>query len=103
MKQVWANRSTCSRTAATTRGWAWPTPVTAMPDPRSIRVLPSTSVSSAPEPLSIQAGSTVETPAATAAVRRAVSSRDRGPGSSVTSRRLPVLTSPLITSLMASE
>ncbi len=94
------NRATCSRTASTTRGWAWPTPVTAMPEPRSIRALPSTSVSSAPSAPATQAGSTDETPAATAAWRRAVSARERGPGSSVTRRlgRAGVL----ITSVMAA-
>ena len=49
MKQVWVNRPTWDRTASTTRGAAWPTLTTAMPDPRSMRELPSTSTRTAPD------------------------------------------------------
>ena len=35
MKHVWVKRATCSLTASTTAGTAWPMPVTAMPEPRS--------------------------------------------------------------------
>ena len=52
MKQVWVNFSTCSRTAATTFGEAWPIEVTAMPEAKSIHSRPSTSVSVAPAPWS---------------------------------------------------
>src|ERR687889_2739210 len=68
MKQVWVNRSTCSRTAATTRGAALPTLVTAMPDARSIHVRPSTSRSTPPPALSTYDVTTELTPLATAAV-----------------------------------
>ena len=43
MKQVWVKSATCARTASTTRGAALPIVVTAMPEPRSISRLPSTS------------------------------------------------------------
>ena len=49
MKQVWENRATWSRTASTTAGAAWPTLTTAMPAPRSISELPSTSTRMAPD------------------------------------------------------
>src|SRR3954468_4784541 len=87
MKQVWVKASTCSRTAATTRGEELPTLTTAMPAPRSIKEFPSTSTSTPPPARSMNTGSVVLTPADTAAARRAASSRERGPGISVTSRR----------------
>ena len=43
MKQVWVKSATCSCTRSTTRGAALPTVVTAMPEPKSISWLPSTS------------------------------------------------------------
>ncbi len=49
MKQVWVNAATCACTAATTSGAAWPTPVTAIPEPRSMKRLPSKSSTIAPE------------------------------------------------------
>ncbi len=49
MKQVWVNRATCWLTASTTAGTAWPTLTTAIPDPRSMRALPSTSTRIAPD------------------------------------------------------
>src|SRR4051812_15819011 len=87
MKQVWVNAATCSRTASTTAGAALPTLTTAMPEPRSISELPSTSTSTPPPARSTNSGTVVPTADETAAVRRAMSSRERGPGSSVTSRR----------------
>ena len=48
MKQVWVKSATCAATAAVTSGWAWPTEVTAMPEPRSMSWLPSTSTRMAP-------------------------------------------------------
>jgi hypothetical protein len=48
MKQVWVKAATCAWTAATTSGAAWPTLVTAMPEPRSMKELPSTSTTTPP-------------------------------------------------------
>src|SRR3954449_2527522 len=87
MKQVWVKASTCSCTAATTRGAALPTLTTAMPAPRSMSELPSTSTSTPPPARSTNTGRVLPTPADTVAARRAASSRERGPGISVTSRR----------------
>ena len=53
MKQVWVKRPTCSLTASTTAGTAWPMLVTAMPEPRSMKALPSTSTRMAPSPRSM--------------------------------------------------
>src|SRR5919112_6606580 len=68
MKQVWVKRSTCSRTAATTRGAALPTLVTAMPEAKSIHSRPSTSRTMPPPALSTYDVTTELTPLATAAV-----------------------------------
>src|SRR4051794_29611899 len=87
MKQVCVKAATCSLTAWTTTGAALPTLTTAIPDPRSISELPSTSTRTPPPARSTNSGTVVPTAEDTAAVRRAMSSRDRGPGSSVTSRR----------------
>src|SRR3954469_4048060 len=87
MKQVWVNAATCSVTASTTAGAALPTFTTAMPEPRSMSELPSTSTIKPPPARSTNSGTVVPTADETAAVRRAMSSRERGPGSSVTSRR----------------
>ena len=43
MKQVWVKSAACAEIPATTAGAALPTVVTAMPEPKSIRWLPSTS------------------------------------------------------------
>ncbi len=43
MKQVWVKLATWSATASTTRGDELPIVVTAMPEPRSMSRLPSTS------------------------------------------------------------
>ena len=67
MKQVWENLATWSRTASTTAGAAWPTLTTAMPAPRSISELPSTSTRI---PGLLDDGGRPTEPAATAAVRR---------------------------------
>jgi hypothetical protein len=75
------NRAVCSATAATTAGAALPTEVTAMPEPKSISELPSTSTSTPPPARSTKTGSAVPTPGGTAAVRRAISPlRDVGAG-----------------------
>jgi hypothetical protein len=55
-KQVWVNRSACSRTASTTAGAALPVFRTARPAPRSIRLLPSTSWMMAPAAASTKMG-----------------------------------------------
>ena len=77
MKQAWVNRSTWSCTPSTTRGAALPTLVTAIPDPRSISELPSTSISTPPPASTMNAGSITLTPRATANSRRANSSGTR--------------------------
>src|SRR5215207_2654425 len=103
MKQVWVKAATCSCTAATTRGAALPTLTTAMPEPRSMSELPSTSTTTPPPARSTKTGSVPPTPADTAAVRRSISARERGPGISVTSRRsCASAVVPLSTSVMAS-
>jgi hypothetical protein len=84
MKHVWANRSIWACTASRTAGAAWPTEVTAMPEPRSISELPSTSTRIAPDPSATYNGIVELTPEATAALRRAWRASDRGPGRSVT-------------------
>ena len=48
MKQVWVKSATCACTASTTRGAALPTETTAMPEPKSISWLPSTSTTMPP-------------------------------------------------------
>jgi hypothetical protein len=87
MKQVCVNAATCSCTAWTTAGAALPTLTTAMPEPRSISELPSTSTITPPPARSTKTGTVPPTAEETAAVRRAMSARERGPGISVTSRR----------------
>ena len=87
MKQVWVNRRTCSVTRATTSGALLPTLVTAMPEPRSMSELPSASMSTPPPAAVMNTGSTWLTPAATQRCLRASSSREAGPGISVTSLR----------------
>src|SRR3954452_24679866 len=87
MKQVWVNAAACSCTRETTDGAALPTVVTAMPEPRSIRELPSTSRRMPPPAASTKTGSVVPTPSATYCLLRASFSCDRGPGISVTRLR----------------
>jgi len=48
VKHVCVKRCTCSMTAAVTCGSALPTLVTAMPEPRSMSELPSTSTMTPP-------------------------------------------------------
>ena len=79
--------STCACTAATTRGALAPTVVTAMPEPRSMRWLPSTSTTMPPSARAAKTGIVVPTPPATAEVLRAISARERGPGTGVTRAR----------------
>ena len=84
MKQVWVNLAACSATRADTRGAALPTETTAIPEPKSIRELPSASTITPPPASVTNTGSTVLTPRATARSRLAISSREMGPGISVT-------------------
>ncbi len=50
--------ATCSETACTMAGWAWPSALTAMPPSRSRYCLPSASVTTAPCPLTSSTGGT---------------------------------------------
>ena len=84
MKQVWVNSSTWALTASTTRAALLPTVVTAMPEPRSIRLLPSASTTMPPPARTPNTGIVVLTPWATADALRAISCCDRGPGIAVT-------------------
>jgi hypothetical protein len=65
MKQVCVNAATCSCTLRTTAGAALPTEATAMPDPRSISELPSTSTITPPPAAATKTGSMVPMPSAT--------------------------------------
>ena len=87
MKHVWVKRRTCSMTASVTKGSALPTFVTAMPEPRSMRLLPSVSTTTPPPAATAKTGIIVLTPEATAAVLRAMRACDSGPGIAVTRRR----------------
>lgn len=70
MKQVWVNSATCVRTASTTRGDELPIVVTAMPEPRSMSRLPSTSSTMPPPARATNTGRVTPTPLDTAAARR---------------------------------
>ena len=83
MKQVWVKLATCSATAETTRGDELPIVVTAMPEPRSISRLPSTSSTMPPNARAAYTGIVLPTPRDTAALLRSISSCDRGPGIAV--------------------
>src|SRR5215467_3297595 len=87
MKQVWVNLAVCSRTRSVTRGALLPTETTAMPEPKSMSELPSASTSTPPPAAVMNTGRMLLTPRATARSRRASSSREAGPGISVTRRR----------------
>ena len=83
MKQVWVKSATCSRTASTTRGDELPMVVTAMPDPRSMNRLPSTSSRMPPPARAANTGMVLPTPRDTAATLRLASSVECGPGMAV--------------------
>src|SRR3954452_10967380 len=87
MKRVWVKSATCSCTRDTTRGAAFPTDTTAIPEPKSISWLPSTSTMIPPPARSTYTGNVVPTPEDTAAFLRACNSTDRGPGIAVASTR----------------
>lgn len=82
------NSATWARTASTTRGAELPMVVTAMPEPRSMSRLPSTSSTMPPPARATNTGTDTLTACDTAAARRLLSSSDAGPGISVTSRRV---------------
>jgi hypothetical protein len=83
-KQVWVNLAACSCTRETTSGALAPTLVTAIPEARSMRWLPSTSTMMAPPARSTKTGRFVPSPRGTACERRCWMARESGPGSSVT-------------------
>ena len=83
MKQVWVNCATCAWTRSATRAAAFPTDVTAIPEPKSISELPSASMRTPPPAAVTNTGSVVDTPRATHPFRRAIISREAGPGISV--------------------
>ena len=86
-KQVWVKRRTCSVTASTTKGALDPTFSTAIPAPRSMNELPSTSTTMPPYARSAKIGIVAPTLAGTDAFLRAASSSDRGPGMAVRTSR----------------
>ncbi len=75
--------SACSLTASTTRAAVWPTFITPMPPPKSMKVLPSTSVRRAPFASWANIGVAIPTPDETARCRRSINARLFGPGISV--------------------
>src|SRR5437870_9439389 len=85
--QVCVKRSSCSRIASVTATEEFPTFSTAMPAPRSISWLPSTSRRIAPDAASTKIGVDEPRPFGTAARRRSSIARDLGPGISVASLR----------------
>src|SRR5664279_2921081 len=87
MKQVCVNRATWACTASTTRGAAFPTDVTAIPDPKSMSWLPSASTTIPPPARSTYTGKVVPTPEATATLLRSCNATERGPGIAVFSTR----------------
>ena len=87
MKQVWVNDATWADTLATTESAALPTLTTAMPEPKSISELPSTSTMTPPPAAVTKTGSVIDNPFATALCLRASNSCERGPGIAVTRRR----------------
>jgi hypothetical protein len=87
MKHVCVKWVTASWTAATTRGFEAPTEVTAMPVPKSMKVLPSTSRITPPSASAAYTGIVEAMALETAFERRAASSVERGPGTGPTSRR----------------
>ena len=85
VKSVCAKRSSCSRAAATTFGCEWPTLRQPTPPVKSMKVFPSTSVSSAPRASAAMIGKLTSSGPATARALRARISCDRGPGTAVRS------------------
>ena len=73
----------CSVTASITRGCAWPTLRQPTPPVKSMKTLPSTSVSVAPRPSCATIGSTIDLAFAITRCLRARISAERGPGIAV--------------------
>ncbi len=103
MKQVWVKSASCAEARRTTASALAPTEVTAMPEPKSISELPSTSSMTPPPARVVNTGSTEPTPPATAVRRRAWSSSDLGPGIAVTTRRSWGRAAPPDSSVMKSS
>ncbi|CQD25250.1 hypothetical protein BN970_07048 [Mycolicibacterium conceptionense] len=80
MKQVWVKSAAWAATASTTRGDELPIVVTAMPEPRSMSRLPSTSSTMPPPARAAYTGMVVPTPRETAADFRPINAADFGPG-----------------------
>lgn len=95
---MWVNRASCSAARSTTRGAAFPTVVTAIPLPKSMNELPSTSTTTPPPAWVTNTGSEDPTPAGSAARCLRSSSADFGPGISVRTRRTCASPGPLFRS-----
>src|SRR5919197_3608619 len=83
-KHVCVYAAAWSWSAAPTSDGVWPVLRTARPAPRAISLFPSTSSTMAPDAVRANTGTVLNTAAGTAASRRCRSSRERGPGISVT-------------------
>ena len=83
VKSVWRKRATCAWTALVTAGFECPTARQPMPPAKSMNVLPSTSVTSAPSALSTKTGTHRAFALATTRSLRSIQARERGPGISV--------------------
>ena len=80
---MWENFAACRWTASTTFGCEWPTMRQPSPLERSSMVLPSTSVTAAPNPWSMTAFTCRSSGSHTTRSFRSMMARDIGPGSSV--------------------
>ena len=83
MKQVWVKAASWAATRSATSLLLAPREVTAMPEAKSIRRLPSTSSMMPPSARVTKTGSVMPKPLVTCAVRSACSSVERGPGMAV--------------------
>ena len=83
MKSVCEKRASCSCAAATTCGCEWPTFKQPTPPVKSMKVLPSASVTVAPWPSTTTTGRKIDSGSATTRAFRSRISRDLGPGISV--------------------
>src|SRR5438093_12336523 len=90
-KSVWENRAAWRCTASTTRGCEYPTRWHPSPPEKSSIVLPSRSVTRAPSPWSMTAGTWLSSGSQTTLALRSRTALDLGPGISVTIRMaLPI-------------
>ena len=83
VKSVCRKRATCACTALVTAALECPTARQPMPPAKSMKVLPSTSVTSAPSALSTKTGTHRALASATTRSLRSIQARERGPGISV--------------------